>query len=127
MLNEVEYRSYVTAYPPGVVYTVVNRNTGEDFDFSGEADGSLLFTIASLSHALRPDGTLPDETERHYLGLAAYQMKVADGALVQWVCQRPEDAVALRAVLQKYAEGLRDTVPFGVIQVRELVPESDAE
>lgn len=125
MLNEVEYRSYITGYPAGIAHHVRNPHTGEEFDFSGIAGTTLLYTIASLEHALRPDGSLPEATERHYLGLAGYQMNVASGAPIQWVCQRRVDADALRSLLERYSAGLRQVAPLGSLQVRSVTPESE--
>lgn len=123
MLSEAQYRQHVTGLPDGIVRAVTNPDTGDSFDFAGDADGMLVHTISSLYDGLQPDGTLLWSTQEHYLGLAAYQMKVAGGATVLWACQSQDDADALQRLLDDYESELRAVVPLGSIAVRAVIPE----
>lgn len=125
MLNDSDYRTYVTSVPPFVAYTMTNPVTGDSFDFAGSDNGRPIHTIATLEHAMH-DGALLEEYQHHYLGLAALQMKAASGATVLWVCQRAEDSEALIALLTSYAEAIRQVVPTGTIEISTFPPPENA-
>lgn len=126
MLSETEYQTYVTGLPQGIVFSVANPDTGDAFDFAGRDDDALVFTIGSLAGMLRSDGRLEQATQEHFLGMAVYQMKVAAGTPVRWVCQGEVDAVAVEAALKDYEREIRMLVPLGSISVVALVPVGDA-
>jgi hypothetical protein len=48
VLDEQSYRTKTTGLPQGIVYEVQNSTTGQTFEFSGGADGKLVYTVASL-------------------------------------------------------------------------------
>ena len=120
MLTETEYQTFVTGYPRGVVYAVENPDTGDTFDFAGFADGRLVHTVASLYDAVQPDGSLSAETQEVYLGLASLQLKGAAGTPIRWVCQRPDDADALRNLLRDFEPELGKIAPLGSIEVIDV-------
>ncbi len=122
MLTDAEYQTYVTGYPEGIVYAMQNPDTGDTCDFAAFVDGHLVHTVGSLHGAVRPDGSLPEQTARSYLGLASVQLKAAAGVPIRWVCQHPEDADALRALLADVGPELRGVVPFGAMVVVAVPP-----
>lgn len=126
LLEQPQYQAFVTGLPVGVGHVVEDPDSGESFEFAGRDQDGLIYAIATLYDGVLPDGQLLETTQINYLGIAGLQMKLAGGRPIVWYCQRPQDADALRALLEDYRGAFSTRYPDGRITVRAM-PAHEAE